>query len=79
MLQFYIQTRKFDSMLHSLTSRQNAKYSSSSVQKGRAVHTLQGERALIVRKAGAGLNFARPFDCHKISKTLLFRIKKTLL
>lgn len=29
-------------MLHSLTSRQNAKYSSSSVQKGRAIHTLQG-------------------------------------
>lgn len=63
-------------MLHSLTSRQNAKYSSSSVQKGRAIHTLQGEGALIVRKARAGLNFARPYDCHKISKTLLFRIKK---
>lgn len=43
-LQFYIQTRKIDSMLHSLTSRQNAKYSSSSVQKGRAIHTLQGGR-----------------------------------
>ena len=28
--------------------------------------------ALIVRKVRAGLNFARPFDCHKISKTLLF-------
>lgn len=28
--------------------------------------------ALIVRKVRAGLNFARPLDCHKISKTLLF-------
>lgn len=71
MLQFYIQTRKIDSMLHSLTSRQNAKYSSSSVQKGRVIHTLQGKGPLIVRKAGAGLNFAHPFDCHKISKTLV--------
>lgn len=58
-------------MLHSLTSRQNAKYNSSSVQKGRVIHTLQGGRAS-VRKGRAGPNFAHPFDCHKISKTLRF-------
>lgn len=44
-------------MLHSLTSRQNAKYSSSSVQKG-VIHTLQGEKGtLIVRKTRGGLYF----------------------
>lgn len=59
-------------MLHSLTSRQNAKYSSSSVQKGGRFTLYKVRGALIVRKARAGLDFARPYDCHKISKTLLF-------
>lgn len=37
-------------MLHSLTSRQNAKYSLSSVQKGKVIHTLQGEGGTLIVK-----------------------------
>lgn len=51
----YIQTR-VDSMLHSLTSRQNAKYSSS-VQNGGRV-TLQG---VALSREGAGETSAHPF------------------
>lgn len=48
-------------MLHSLTSRQNAKYSSSSVQKGRAIHTLQGEGASDCEESWGGAELCTSF------------------
>lgn len=67
----YIQTR-VDSMLHSLTSRQNAKYSSS-VQNGGRV-TLQG---VALSREGAGETSAHPFWLSQNKRNItFFRIKK---
>lgn len=59
-------------MLHSLTSRQNAKYSSSSVQKGRAIHTLQGEGASDCEESWGGAELCTSFRLSQNKQNITF-------